>query len=286
MTTGISQVSSLNSLFANIYEDTVFAIHEQTIATRLCKFYTNGQGLQTRNLATFPTITPATVAEGDDISNPTVFGKTSLTTLTPAEIGAQAIITDSMRETYSQEDIRAGATQELSQGAADKIDGDVLASIASFTGGSVGATGSTMIWGYLFAAQSILRAAGVPRPYYAVLDPYQWHDLAKVAMVSATVTNAPAFQDEVMRNFYVSNVAGLDGIYVSSNVKAVGSDAFGAVFNPWALAFDLRRPIRIEPERDASKRAWELNMSALYATGVWRPLWGVMVVSDITAPTS
>jgi hypothetical protein len=283
MTTGPSQVSSLNSLFAEIYEDAVFAIHEQTLATRLVKFYTNGQGLQTRNLATFPTISAATVAENDDMSNPTVFGKTSLTTLTPAEIGAQALITDSMLETYSQQDIRAGAAQELSQGAAEKIDKDILTGGASFTGGSVGATGSTMTWGYLYAAIANLRAAGVPRPYYAVLHPNSWEPLMETAAIAGTVTNAPAYQDEVMRSFWVANAPGLDGIFYSANVKTVGNDAFNLVFNPWALAFDLRRPIRIEPERDASKRAWELNMSALYAAGVWRPLWGVMCVALASA---
>jgi len=279
MTTGPSQVSSLNSLFENIYEDAVFTIHEQTLATRLVKFYTDGQGAQTRNLATFPTITAATIAENDDMSNPTVFGKTSLTTLTPGEIGAQALITDLMLETYPQQSIREGASLELSMGAADKIDSDIFSGGTAFTGGSVGATGSTMTWGYLYAAVANLRAAGIPRPYYAVLHPNSWEPLMETAAVAGTVTNAPAYQDEVMRSFWVANAPGLDGIFFSSNIKKVGNDAFNLVFNPWALAFDLRRPIRIEPERDASKRAWELNMSALYAAGVWRPLWGVMCVA-------
>lgn len=278
MTTGPSQVSSLNSLFNNIFEDAVFTVHEQTLATQLCKFYSNGRGLQTRNLSYFPTVTPATVAENDDISNPTVFGKTSITTLTPAEIGAQVLITDSMLETEGQS-IREAAAMELAQGIADKIDSDIFTAGTAFTGGSVGATGSTMTWGYLYAAVANLRAAKVPRPYYAVLHPNSWEPLAEAAAVASTVTNAPQFQDEIMRNWYVGNIAGLDGIFYSANIKTVGNDAFNLVFNPWALAFDLRRPMRLEPERDASKRAWELNVSALYAAGVWRPAFGVMCVA-------
>ena len=283
MSTGPSQVSSLNSLFANIYEDAVFTVMEQTLAIRLVKNYVNGQGLQTRNLATFPSISAVTVAENDDMSNPTVFGKTSITTLTPAEIGSQALITDSMLETYSQQDIRDAASSELSRGAADKIDADIFAGATSFSGGSVGATGSTMTWGYLYAAVANLRAAKIPRPYYAVLHPNSWEPLMETAAIAGTVTNAPQYQDEVMRSFWVGSAPGLDGIFYSANVKTVGNDAFNLVFNPWALAFDLRRAIRIEPERDASKRAWELNMSALYAAGVWRPLWGVMCVALASA---
>jgi hypothetical protein len=279
MTTGPSQVSSLNSLFANIYEDTVFSVHEQVIAMKLCKFYVDGKGAQTRNLNYFPTITPVSVGETDDISNPTVFGKTSITTLTPGEIGSQTLVTDLMRETLGDEDIISKATMELSQGAADKIDGDILAGGTAFTGGSVGATGSTMTWGYLYAAVANLRAAKVPRPYYAVLHPNSWEPLMETAAVGATVTNAPAFQDEAMRQFWVGNLPGLDGIFYSANVKTVGNDAFNLVFNPWALAFDLRRAIRVEPERDASKRAYELTMTANYAAGVWRPAFGVMCVA-------
>ena len=105
--------------------------------------------------------------------------------------------------------------------------------------------------------------------------------------MAATVTNAPDFQDEIMRKFYVANVAGLDGIFVSANVETSGgTGAYGAVFNPNAIGFDVRSGITLEPERDASKRAWELNMTALYATGAIRPLWGVQILHDITAPTS
>ena len=47
-----------------------------------------------------------------------------------------------------------------------------------------------------------------------------------------------------------------------------------------AIAYDLRRDVRLEPERDASKRAWELNLTMMYAHGVWRPLWGVQIIHD------
>lgn len=285
MTTGVSRVTDLNSYFANIYEDAVFVAREQNIATRLVRVFTDGNGDQTRTVTTYPTITPISVAETDDFAAPTRFDKALLATLTPGEIMSQAILTDRRIETDPQ-NARQDASTELGAGAATKIDTDLLGNFNSLTGGTVGASGTTMIWGYLFAAMSILRAGKVPRPYYCVLHPYQWHDLAKVAAVAGTVTNAPDFQDAVMRSFWVSNVGGLDGVFVSANVETSGTDAYGAVFNPNAIAFDLRRDLRLEPERDASKRAWELNLTALYAHGVWRPLWGVQILTDITTPTS
>ena len=37
-------------------------------------------------------------------------------------------------------------------------------------------------------------------------------------------------------------------------------------------------PSRLEPERDASRRGWELNLSTVYAHGVWRPTYGVQMI--------
>jgi hypothetical protein len=57
------------------------------------------------------------------------------------------------------------------------------------------------------------------------------------------------------------------------------------IFSPLALALDVRRAPRIEPERDASRRATELNLSSVYAHGVWRPKYGVQLISDASTPS-
>lgn len=76
-------------------------------------------------------------------------------------------------------------------------------------------------------------------------------------------------------------------IYTSMNIPGGGTNtAKGAMFSRPALAVDYRRGVRIEPERDASRRAWELNMSMVYAHGVWRPKFGVQMVFDAALPVS
>jgi hypothetical protein len=52
-----------------------------------------------------------------------------------------------------------------------------------------------------------------------------------------------------------------------------------------ALALDVRRAPRIERERDASRRADEINLSAVYAHGTWRSKFGVQLISDASVPT-
>lgn len=284
MATGISGVTELNSYFNNIYEDTVFQLYENVLGVRLVRNFTDGNGDQTRNLTQYPTVTPATVAETEDFNRPTAFDKTLISTLTPAEKMSQVLITDRRRET-DPENVRQDAATDMGMGMADQVDEDILGNFNALTGGTVGASGSTMTWDYLLAAVSIMRKNKVPRPYVAVLHPYHWHDLGSAAAVGATVTNAPSFQDEVMRQWYVGTLPGGIDLFVSGNCEESSTDAYSAVFNPNAIAFDLRRDARLEPERDASARAWELNLTMLYAHGVWRPTFGVQIIADVTTPS-
>jgi hypothetical protein len=56
------------------------------------------------------------------------------------------------------------------------------------------------------------------------------------------------------------------------------------MFSSNAMALDMRRPFRMEPERDASRRGIELNVSSIYAYGVWRPQYGVVLLTAGTIP--
>jgi hypothetical protein len=283
MAVGASRVADLNSLFNNIYEDAYFALREQNLMTRLVQTFTDGRGDQTRQNSDYPTVTPVSVAETEDFAAPTRFDKTAGQTLTPGEVMSQVILTDRRIETDPQ-NARNDASLEMGAGMAEKVDTDLMGNFNSMTGGTVGASGSTMTWGYFYAAISVMRGAKIPRPWYCVLHPYAWHYMAETAAVASTVTNAPDFQDAVMRQWYVGSASGVD-IFISANCELSGTDYYSGMFNPQAIAFDLRRDLRLEPERDASKRAWELNMTMLYAHGVWRPTWGVQILHDGTTPS-
>lgn len=63
----------------------------------------------------------------------------------------------------------------------------------------------------------------------------------------------------------------------SANVKT-------PVYARNALAADMRRGLRIEPDRDASKRASELVATMIYAYGTWEDDHGVLVHSDASSP--
>jgi hypothetical protein len=113
--------------------------------------------------------------------------------------------------------------------------------------------------------------------------------LAKTASVAGatSLAQAPNFTDDVSRNG-LGPVFLFMGVPIYQVFGAVdsGVDFRGAVFPRSAIAIDWRRPIRVEPERDASRRGTEFNMSAIYAHGVWRANLGVQMIFDAAAPTS
>lgn len=279
--TQVSGIQSPTDYIQSIYEDAMFVARENELMSNLVTTY-SGSGLAPRSSSEYGTTTINAVNDDDDLTSQ-AFTPAVLATLTPAEVGAQYLITDTRVES-DPFGVRQAAAQELGFAMANKIETDLLGNFGSLTGGTAGAAGSTMTWGIFFAAVAQLRAQNAPGPYHAVLHPYQWHDLASSAAISG-MQNTPDFGDAVMRDRVVARAYDVN-IFISSNLTIDGSDdVTAAVFSPMALALDVRRAPRIEAERDASRRAEELNLSAIYAHGIWRPDFGVQIISDATTPT-
>jgi len=72
---------------------------------------------------------------------------------------------------------------------------------------------------------------------------------------------------------------------VTTTTQGSASSTAG-VFGRDAQALDMRRGLRIEPDRDPSQRWTELNATMVYAEGGWRPERGVQLLADSTAPFS
>ena len=162
--------------------------------------------------------------------------------------------------------------------------------MASLTGGTVGAAGTAITWGYMAAAIAQARNASksIAVPLQAVIHGYQAAVLAKAASIAgATTIAATGVADQVTKSGITQAFTFMGVPIWQVFVDPDSEDDFtGGVFPREALALDWRRPIRVEGERDASRRGTELNMSAVYAHGVWRPALGIQLVFDASAPTS
>jgi hypothetical protein len=282
MTINLNSESDISSYVNTIWQDALLVARDNTVMTNLVTVFGDREGLAPRAILEYGEATINTIGEADDMTSQ-AFTPSTLSTLTPTELGAQYMITDSRIESDPFA-VQSLAALDLGQAMATKMDTDLCAHFNAFHAGTIGTTGSVLTWGYFYAMAAVLRNAKAPLPYAFVCSPYMYYQLGRAAAVGATVTNSNKFQDSVMEKFYQGSASGID-IFVTANVETSTNDAYAGMFSRSALAIDIRRRPRLEPHRDPSRRAIELNMSAVYATGVWRPHWGVCGLFLNTAPS-
>lgn len=282
MAAGSVLAGSITGYIQDIFADAMLVARDQNLMGALVTTFTDRTGDALRKNSEYGTATVASVAEGTDLTSEH-FTPSVIATLDPAELGTQFFISD-LRMESDPFMVRQDAALELGNAMAQKVETDLLGDFANFTGGTVGTAGSVMTWDKFFAARARLRAQNATPPYYCVLHEYQWYSLAKASSIaSPTTAAAPQFTDDVMANYYVGRAADVL-IFTTANL-AVGTATKAGMFSPQALGLDWRRPPRIEPERDASRRGVELNLTAVYAHGVWRPKFGVQIIADASAPS-
>lgn len=281
----VTQVSDLNSLFNTIYERALYVAREMNLMVPLV---TNrgATGWMNRVVPIRPQITAVSVAETEDFNSPTTFGKSTKATLTPGEIISQVVLTDRDQET-DPDNARNDATMELGASIATKIDVDLCALFDSFTtdkgpGAGNSATLATMAAGVAVLTNNKAFQYGRPN---AVWHPYHWHDFwVALGQPAATYANLDELTSQALRDYFVSDLLGINHFRSSNIAVDASDDAVSGIFNPQALWLDTRRSIRFEPERDASARAWELNVTAGYAAGVVRQEFGVGYTADAATP--
>lgn len=290
MTIGNNVWANVSSIANNIQDDAIFIVREAGLMQGLVTVLTDASGMNPRVGYKYNNGTAKSVSDADDLTSD-AFTPSADQTLTPYEIGEQFFITDARMESTLPEMLRTDAATELGYAALDKVESDLVGDMASLTGGTIGAAGTVITWGKVAAAIAQARNANknAAKPLACVIHGYQWAVLASTASVAgATVAVAPNFQDQITRTgggmVLVSTFMNVP-IYQTFASVDTNDDFTGGVFPREAIAIDWRRPVRIEPERDASRRGYEFNMSAIYAHGVWRPARGVKMIFDAATPT-
>jgi hypothetical protein len=280
----INTWTDIDALINDVYEGAMMVAREQNLMSGLVRNF-SGRGMFTRRSSIYGTVSFNEVAETDDVVAQALV-RNPKGSLTPTEKAASYFISDQRIESDDQ-DIVADASRELGMGLADAVESSIITNFDDLTGGTIGAAGTVLHWGHILAAQTILRNAKAPLPYSTVIHPNQWHNLGRtMTIVQGAKQNAPDdLLSEVVDNFWVDTVYGVR-FFVTSNVPVdSNADSIGAMFARDAIALDVRRAPRIERARDISRRGIEVVMTAIWATGVWRPEYGVTLVGDATTPT-
>jgi hypothetical protein len=281
----VTQLSDLNSLFNTIYERAMFVAREANLMTGLIT-NKSATGWMDRNVSIRPQVSAVSVGETEDFNSPTTFGKSTLATISPGEIAAQVVLTDRDMET-DPDGARSDAEFELGMSVATKIDTDLVGLFSSFSTDKGDGGGGTATFENFAAGCAVVRnnSKGSDGNPVAVLHPYQWHDLwLELGKPAATYPNLSDVTTQALRDYYVTSLLGGVRIFTSSNITS-GTASVGGIFTRNAIWLDTRRPVRMEPERDASARAWELNINAGYGYGLVRSTYGVKFTTDASEPS-
>ena len=287
MTVALNVWSDVSSIAQRIESDAYFIVRETGVYQKLITTFRDASGANLRRSYKYNAGTAKTITDADDLTS-SAFTPSADQTLTPFEIGLQFEITDLRAESDLPENIINDAGRELGRAALDKVEADIYGDVAGLTGGTVGGGTATITWGYVTAAIAQAREANKSNsvPLVCVVHNYQWAVLAKAASVAgaSVYANSPNFTEQMTQTGYVAQFMGVP-LYQTFQTCTSGTAFYGAVFPRQALAIDWRRPIRIRPQRDESRRAIELNMSGIYDTGIWRPELGVQLYCLAETPT-
>lgn len=281
----VTAMADLNSLFNTIYERARLVARHRTLMVNLVEIRT-ADGWMDRKIPTRPSVTAVSVGETQDYNSPTTFGRTTLATLTPGEIVAQVALTDRALDT-DPDGAQMDAEMELGGATATKLDTDLTSAFASFTTDKGAGAGATFTLANLAAGTAVVdfNKARQFGELSAVLHPYHWHDVwVELGRPAATYANVGDLTSEALRDYYVARLANVN-IYTNGNIAVDGSsDAVSGVFGARAIMLDVRRPFRLETQRDASARSWELTGTMGYAYGAVHTNEGVKFTADATEP--
>jgi hypothetical protein len=289
--------SVLADTIPTVIEEARFTEQYKEVLSKLCwrinKPLHDGS---TINLPYFGTVSANALSEGVDMVSPQAMTDTNVQ-LTPAEVGAQILLTYKLARD-NQEDIIRAAGRILGDAMVSKRESDLAGQLDDATT-SLGAAGQALTLGEISAAWALLSgnalSAGgpAPKPYVMVHHPFVLLDLVDVFTPLLSTTSAGtesvggAVADAALRNYTLGRLFGMT-VYESGNISIDSADdAKGGVFasgRGGGLVLATAKEWDVRPQDDESLRATELNIVGEYAVGEYLAGWMVELYNDAQDP--
>jgi N4-gp56 family major capsid protein len=279
----ITNTTTLNDLLPSIVAEALFVASEKSIMRNLVRNYTlaAGQG-KTVTVPIYPKQTAAALTEG---TAPTFTAiSTDGATLTVSEVGLTAQISD-LAIMASSSNVISDIGRLFGEAIARKMDTDLLA-LANGLATTVGGVSTAATPALIFQAIAKLRSQGydTANDCAIVLHPNVAYDVASV-LTSTFAAPASMVGNDALRNGFMGMLGGVP-VYQSSLIaqSSASSNATGdyanLIFHKDAFGLALMQDIRIESQREATKRGFDLVGSAIYGVGELYDLAGVCGIFD------
>lgn len=214
----------------------------------------------------WPLLSAADLTEATDMGNSAVNAASTL--ITADEAGIMITVTDMLLNGAGLGGLEPFA-EELGKAIANKIDTDLLNAVSSFTN-SVGTSGANLTEANFLSAIYTLELGNAKGPFVVVLHPYQVNNLrTAIAGTTGAVwggASAPAVDIGALGSLYgVDIVQSTNCASVNVNVDRQG--VMMPLGNQSGLAYVLKVGAKTELQRDASLRATEIVVTAVYGHG-------------------
>jgi len=195
-----STTATLDDLFANIIQEAIFTAQQRSLVRNFVSIYDiSSQSGKTVQVPIYPEVAAAALTEGTDLSSTAV--STSSKTITVAEVGVQAVLTDLAAQAAAG-DVAGDLGRVLGEAVAKKMDQDLIGLFTGFSQG-FGAAGGELTVADFFKAAATLSANGASGQASAIIHPFQAYAL-KANMTNTFVNpNGGDLQNEAMRSGYV-----------------------------------------------------------------------------------
>ena len=278
--------TTIDDMLPTIVAESEFTVRAQSI------FYFGGPGRpwidvrdlvgQAGNAIGFPIrsqFTAYDVTEGVDHALSQAMS-TSKPTVTATEIVAITTIED-LAQVSSKEDEASKAAIELGAAIAAKYDSKVFA-LNNGLDVECGTTTANLTGAMITTALETLATAKAPPPYLGLLHTHQWGDLVTESSGLLKPAAGSAWDTEnLVRDMYI--LAEFMGVklIISPLIPLANADAdrSGAIISNRAYGLLDKWPLRIEKERDASRRATELVATLCFGVGEKDGTMGVALES-------
>lgn len=280
-----STTTTLNDLLPSIVAEALFVANERSIMRGLVRNYSLGQGQgKTVTVPIYPKQTAAGLTEGDALTATAISTNGAL--LTIGEVGLMTSLSD-MAMTASATNVVSDIGRLFGEAIARKIDSDLMNLFNGFSA-EVGSVSTTATPALLFQAIAKLRSQGydTANDCAIVLHPNVAYDVAST-LTSTFAAPAGMVGNEALRNGFMGMLGGVP-VYQSSLVQqtvasgGAGGDYACGVFHRDALGLAIQQDIKIETQRQAALRGWDIVGSAIYGVGELYDGAGVKGIFDST----
>jgi hypothetical protein len=254
------------------------------------------------NIPKYGQVSTYALTQGVDMTQAQQITDTGMV-ITPAEFGAQVVLTDMMLMTVKDSFFEVAS--RILADSFDRQQDQVLCDDFDNYSIALGSESTALTLGHVMAGHGSVKynapangTAGrggepAPDPISLIITPAQIHALNKNMLGGMGATAATQFTPDSDRAGPPEGqftIPGLPGLTVKSNIninKATDDGAKGGLFSKEAqILVELGSAASVEKERVASLRAWELNYVGRWARGEYDDDWGREMIFDSALPTS